>query len=232
MAPCPFVSVASSIVPAAVAQATVLTTSQRTINRQILLRPGIHAPGDKCAAVLHTLPTGMHAPSGHVPTLREPSAPTSAPEQPALQSTKQEEMQIAASPLGRNKLPIAPTPAQQVRGGMELDREATSGRGALTEEELWKACCALQPDFAYAYVAYHHFRGKVGPPACSGGRALSAAMLPAGSTSIICSASDSVFPSLCSVLKVYSTESASCPALTAAANVYQPCSLGKGPGTC
>jgi hypothetical protein len=102
-------------------------------------------------------------PSGHVSTLLETCAPTAAPEQPALQSTEDDEVQSAASPLGSRKFSMAPNPTQQVQGGMDL-REATCVRGAMTEEELWKACCALQPDFACAYAAYHHFRGKVGHP--------------------------------------------------------------------
>ncbi|CAD7698223.1 unnamed protein product [Ostreobium quekettii] len=40
--------------------------------------------------------------------------------------------------------------------------ECTGGIRNLSDEEFWSACTHAQPAFVASYVAYHHFRSKVG----------------------------------------------------------------------
>ena len=141
--------------------AAMLVPTQRSLNRQIIIQPGIHPPEPD-----YTAKSASAAPvaAPHADVDSTAAATPSRPPSECASADKTGLVSASTDPstsVAQLQAEVQPMESRQAQH-MQQERAEGSGRSlALTEEQLWTACSSLQPCWASGYATYHHFRCKV-----------------------------------------------------------------------
>ena len=141
--------------------AAMLAPTQRSLNRQIIIQPGIHPPEldytAKSASAAPAVAPRSDLDDTDAATPSRPPSELSSPNNIGLARVNID----ASTSVAQLQAEVQPVESPQAQH-MHHERADGSGRSlALTEEQLWTACSSLQPCWASDYATYHHFRCKV-----------------------------------------------------------------------